>query len=476
MDLSNYLWMKHELSLLAIFFIVLLYDLFAGQEARKHLFTLSCGLFLIHTVAGFFFNDNGTAFAGMFVAGSAQAMIKNILNVGLLLVFLQAKSWLGTEQARIKQGEFFMLTLLTLFGMYLLVSSGHFLLFYIGLETASLPLAALITFNKPNKLSAEAGAKFIFNAIFSSTMMLFGVSLLYGACGTLYFTDLGANIFSTPLTILAMIFMVSGLFFKISLVPFHAWAPDTYQGSPTTVTFYLSTISKGASVFALIVVLFQVFPALFPQWKGILWLVSLATITVGNLFAMRQNDMKRFLAYSSISQAGYILLAIYAGSEQGMAAAMYYIFVYIFSNAAVFGVITAIENKTGLTQMSDYRGMYRTNPKLAMVMTFAMFSLGGMPPFAGFFSKMFIFASAMQTMDVASIVLVVLAFLNTIVSLYYYLLVVKAMFITPNNNPVPTVKSDTFLRVSIILSVIGIVLIGILSVFYQSISAVSFGL
>jgi NADH-quinone oxidoreductase subunit N len=476
MDLSNYLLMKHELSLIVVFLILMIYDLFASDKAKKYFFPIACTLFLIHTVLGFFFHDSSTAFGGMFVAGPAQALVKNILNVGLFLVFLQAKTWLASEESIIKRGEFFMLTLLTLFGMYLMISSGNFLLFYIGLETASLPIAALVAFDKHRYESAEAGLKFIFNAIFSSAVMIFGISFVYGACGTLYFADLGSSISSTPLTIMAMILVLSGLFFKISLVPFHAWAPDTYQGAPTNVTFYLSTISKGAAVFALIVLLYTVFPVLFPTWQGILWILSLVTITVGNLFALRQKNMKRFLAFSSISQAGYILLSIYSGTAQGMAASVFYIFVYIFSNAAVFGVITAIENKSGKINMDDYNGLYKTNPKLSIVMMIAMFSLAGMPPTAGFFSKMFVFTAAMQSLSTASIILVVIAFVNTVISLYYYLLVVKAMFVTPSNQPIEPFQTEGYLKTSVLLSLFGILLIGLISFFYQQISLASFGL
>lgn len=475
MDLSNYLLMKQELSLVIMFFILFLYDLFAGDNGKRYFYPIACVLFFIHTAYGFFLADNADAFQGMFYATPVQATVKNVLNVGLFLIYLQAHRWLQTSDMKIKQGEFFLLTQLTLLGMYLMVSSGHFLLFYIGLEMASLPMAALITLDKKRRESAEAGAKFIFTAIFSSAVFLFGLSLLYGAGGTLYFSDLMSSLELTPFTILSMVFILSGLFFKVSIFPFHAWAPDTYQGAPATVTLYLSTISKGAAVFALIAILYKVFPIMEENWKGVLWVASLATITVGNLFAIRQNNMKRFLAYSSISQAGYILLAIYAGTAQGMAALIFFVFVYIFSNAAAFGVITALENATGKINRSDYNGLYKTNPRLAMVMTFAMFSLGGMPPFAGFFSKIFIFTAAMETMSTASIILVVYAFLQTVVSLYYYLLVVKAMFILPNNDPISTVQSDKYLRISLLLSVIGIMLIGIFSCIYESFSAVSFG-
>jgi len=388
---------------------------------------------------------------------------------------LQANEWLGKAESVIKRGEFFMLTILTLLGMYLMISSGNFLLFYIGLETASLPLAALVAFDKYKQNSAEAGAKYIFNAIFSSAVMIFGLSFLYGACGTLYFADIFQNIYSSPLIIMAMIFFLSGLFFKLSLVPFHLWAPDVYQGAPTNITLYLSTISKGAAVFALMLILYKVFPALEVVWHPLIWIIILITITVGNLFALRQKNMKRFLAFSSISQAGYIMLGVFSGSTLGMAATIFYVFVYVFSNLAAFGVITSIENKTGKVNMNDYDGLYYSNPKLALVMMISMFSLGGIPPTAGFFSKLFVFISAMESGNPANTILVFLALVNTVISLFYYLLVVKAMFIKKTNDPIENLQTDGYLKISLICSMIGIFFIGVISCFYEYINSVSFG-
>ncbi len=473
MDLSNYLLMKHELSLIVVFLLLIIYDLFASDSAKKYYFPIACTLFLAHTVLSFFFKDNGSSFAGMYVTGPAYLTIKNILNIGVFLIFLQANSWLKKPDAILKRGEFFMLTTLTLLGMYLMISSGNFLLFYIGLETASLPIAALVAFNKYKHESAEAGAKYIFNAIFSSGIMVFGLSFLYGACGTLYYTDIAVNIYSTPMVIMAMVFVLAGLFFKISLVPFHLWAPDTYQGAPTNVTLYLSTISKGAAVFALMAILFKVFPVLTEVWQNIIWIVILLTITVGNLFALRQKNMKRFLAFSSVSQAGYIMLSVFTGTAEGMAATLFYVFVYVFSNLAAFGVISAIEDKTGKVNMDDYNGLYYTNPKLSLAMMIAMFSLGGIPPTAGFFSKLFVFMAAMEQ---GQTLLVFLALLNTVISLYYYLLVVKAMFINKNTSPIETVTSDGYLKTSLVVSMIGIFIIGMISCFYQYIDGVSFGI
>jgi len=472
MDLSNYLLMKPELSLVVMFLLLIFYDLFASENAKKYYFPIACLLFLAHTVYCFFIKDDGSSFAGMYTTGPAQLIMKNVLNIGVFLILLQANEWLNKPESIFKRGEFFMLTLLTLLGMYLMISSGNFLLFYIGLETASLPLAALVAFDKYRHNSAEAGAKYMFNAIFSSAIMVFGISFLYGACGTLYFGDIINSIHSTPLIIMALIFFLSGLFFKISLVPFHLWAPDTYQGAPTNVTLYLSTISKGAAVFALILILYKVFPAMVGIWSPAIWIIILLTITVGNLFALRQKNMKRFLAFSSISQAGYIMLSVFAGTKTGMAATIFYVFVYVFSNLAAFGVISSIENKTGKVNMDDYNGLYYTNPKLALVMMIAMFSLGGIPPTAGFFSKLFVFMAAMEQKYV---VLVFLAFLNTVVSLYYYLLVVKAMFINKSKTAIQPIQTDNYLKMSLVVSVVGMFFIGIINCFYEYISSVSFG-
>lgn len=472
MDLSNYLLMQHELSLLAVFLILIIYDLFANEKSRKFFQPVAILLFLANTVYGFFPHDMGTSFSGMYESNAMEIAIKNILNIGVLLLFLQSNGWLSKPEANFKRGEFYMLTLLTLFGMYLMISSRHFLLFYIGLETASLPMATLVAFDKYKNNSAEAGAKYIFTAAFSSAILLFGISFLYGSLGTLYFDDLTLFMFNSPLNIMAMIFIIVGLFFKLSLVPFHFWTADVYEGAPTSVTAYLSTISKGAAVFALMIILYKTFTMLNVEWHTIMWWIIVVSITIGNLFAIRQKNLKRFLAFSSISQAGYIALSVIAGTAQGMASTIYFVLVYIFSNMAAFGVISAIENKTGKVGMDDYNGLYKTNPLLSVIMMIALFSLGGIPPTAGFFSKFFVFAAAAEQ---GQYVLVLIALVNTIISLYYYLLVVKAMFINKNDNPLEKVTSDNYMKLSLVICLAGIIVLGFTSNIYEYLAANSFG-
>ena len=462
MDYSQFLIMRGEISLLLVFLLIFLFDTFGGKKSLKGLSITACVLFALHTVWNIIPVDSATAFGGMYQTSPIASMVKTVLNIGTLIVLLQSISWSDIPDVKLRRGEFYELLL----GMYLMVSSGHFLLFFIGLETASLPMAALIAINKKDTESYEAGAKYLFTAVFSSAVFLLGLSFLYGVSGSLYFGDIAVAIASnhTPLLIATLVFVLAGMGFKLSLVPFHLWTADVYQGAPTQVTSYLSVISKGAAAFALMLILYKVFFLDPVIWQGIMWALIVLTITVGNLFAIRQKNLKRFLAFSSISQAGYIMLGIIAGSAQGMAALVYYVLVYIFSNLAAFGVISSVERSSGKVGMDDYNGLYKTNPKLSVVMMLAMFSLAGIPPFAGFFSKFFIFASAIHS---GFYILVLIALLNTIISLYYYLLVVKAMFINNENDcAIAPFRSDNASRVSLIVCVAGILLLGIVSCVY----------
>lgn len=466
MDYSQFLVMRSEISLLVVFLLIFLIDTFGGQKSLKGLSITACVLFALHTVWNIIPVESASAFGGMYHTSPMASMVKTVLNIGTFIVLLQSISWSATPDVKLRRGEFYELLLVTLFGMYLMVSSGHFLLFFIGLETASLPMAALIAITKKDSESYEAGAKYLFTAVFSSALFLLGLSFLYGVAGSLYFDDIATSVAanSTPLFIATLVFVLAGMGFKLSLVPFHLWTADVYEGAPTQVTSYLSVISKGSAAFALMLVLYKVFAFEPAVWQGIMWALIVLTITVGNLFAIRQKNLKRFLAFSSISQAGYIMLGIVADSIQGTTALVYYVLVYIFSNLAAFGVISSIEHNTGKVSMDDYNGLYKTNPKLSVIMMLAMFSLAGIPPFAGFFSKFFIFASAIHS---GFYILVLIALLNTIISLYYYLLVVKAMFInTENECVIPAFRSDNGSRVSLVVCVAGILLLGIASCVY----------
>jgi NADH-quinone oxidoreductase subunit N len=413
----------------------------------------------------------------MYIASQAANVMKVILSIGTVIVLIMAEPWLKNEAQKYR-GEFYLLMLSTLLGMFIMVSSGSFLLFFLGLETASVPMACLVAMDKWKKKSAEAAAKYVLVATFSSGVMLYGISFIYAATGTLYFNDvanaLGDRYMFSPLQLMGLVFFFSGLAFKLSLVPFHFWTADTYEGAPTPITGYLSVCSKGAAAFAALVILAKAFGPMIDYWEYMLYVVIVLSITIANLFAIRQSELKRFMAFSSISQAGYIMLAVIGASQTGMASLMYYILVYVVANMAVFTVISTVEqNNGGTTQMSSYDGLYQTNPKLAFLMTLALFSLAGIPPFAGMFSKFFVFMAAAEQGSFWAYFVVFVALVNTVVSLYYYLLIVKAMYIKPSDTPLPTFKTDVNTRIALALCTVGIALFGICSCIYDYLFAAS---
>ena len=471
---SIFTLMRAEVTLTAILVLVFLYDLVAGERGRRRFSAVVCGLLAVQTAVCLLPGGEGEAFGGMFQYHPMHGIVKGILAAGALVVCLQANTWLRREDTRHKQGEFYILTLSTLLGMYFMIGAGNFLLFFIGLELASVPAACLVAFDKYKRYSAEAGAKYILCALFSSGLMLYGISFLYGTTGTLYFDDMTARLTGSPLQVMALVFFFSGLGFKISLVPFHLWTADTYQGAPTAVTSYLSVVSKGAAAFVLLAVLVKVFAPMVREWQTLLWIVTVLSITVANLFAIRQKDLKRFLAFSSISQAGYIMLAVIGGSALGMTSLVFYVLVYMAANLAVFGVLSAVEQQTGgKVGMEDYNGFYKTNPRLAVGMTLALFSLAGIPPFAGFFSKFFVFAAAFEG---GFRWLVFIALINTVISLYYYLLIVKAIYITPNDTPIAAFRTDRCTRIGLAVCMAGVLLLGAVSAVYDGINLFAFGL
>lgn len=474
MDYRMILYMLPEFSLLAVILILFLFDLMAGK-LRKYFQFLACSLLLLQIAVNFVPLDiPGTLFGGMYQYVPIQSIMKTILTIGVLIVVMQANNWLERKDMCCKQGEFYVLTLCTLLGMYLMISAGHFLLFFLGLELASVPMACLVAFDKYKRESAEAGIKYILSALFSSGLMLYGISFIYGTTGTLYFGGVPQALTGTPLQIMALVFFFAGMAFKISLVPFHLWTADVYQGAPTTVTSYLSVVSKGSAAFVLMTILIKVFAPMAAQWQEMLYAVIVITITIANIFAIRQKNLKRFLAFSSISQAGYLMLAVISGTAQGMASLIFYVVVYLAANLAAFSVVSVIEQKSGgKVNMEDYNGLYQTNPKLAVLMTLSLFSLAGIPPFAGFFSKFFIFMSAFRE---GFHLLVFIALINTVVSLYYYLLVVKAMFINPNETPIRPFRSDYSTKTSLALCITGVLLMGLISAIYDSIYSFSFGM
>ena len=483
MNYGQFLYMIPEATLVAFLVILFIEDFCSARDAeRKWLNPFATVCFLAQTIVCLLPTIMGSKetidlFGTMYHATPAVNMMKAVLTFGTFIVVLQSRNWLNNTESKMVEGEFYMLTASTLLGMYMMMSAGDFLMFFLGLEMASVPMACMVALDKWRNNSAEAAAKFILTATFSSGVMLYGISFLYGATGHLYFDDFAASLKPTFLSIMGLVFFISGLGFKISLVPFHFWTADTYQGAPTTVTGYLSVISKGAAAFTLATMLYKVFMPLLPYWMFTMMILVVLTITVGNLMAIRQTELKRFMAFSSISQAGYIMLVVIGGNSiMSTTALMYYVLIYIVANMAIFTIIASVENANdGRTDMATYNGLYRTNPKMAFLMTLSLFSLGGIPPFAGMFSKFFVFLAAVDGRPTFwPYFIVFIALVNTVVSLYYYLLIVKAMYIRnkeEDGEPIPAFAMDFNTKLTLVICTLGVAFFGVCSYFYEMLHA-----
>ena len=468
--MEKFLLMRSELSLLVLILLLVIVEIFSKRKETT--IRVSIGLFVLHTLLGFIPQSEGEVFGGMYRTTPLIQFFKSVLNVGLLIVFLQSARWVKEELIPMhKSTEFFILLMSSLLGTFYLISAGDFLMFYLGIELSALPIAALVAFETSKRRSAEAGIKFILSAGLASGTSLFGVSLLYATTGSIYFDVFEGLLSLSGLSLLGMVLFFAGLAFKISLVPFHFWTADVYQGAPIGITSYLSVISKGSAVLILLIVLSKFMTAFGEISSHMLYGIAIATMFIGNLFALRQQNMKRFLAYSSIAQAGFILFGFLSPDTLGVSTAVYFVSIYVFTNLAAFGVVQAIAQQTGKENMDDYNGLYRTNPKLSLVMMLALFSLAGIPPVAGFFGKFFLFTAAASQ---GYYFLVFLGVVNVTISLYYYLLVVRAMFLRKSEASIPYFKSDGFMRVGLLLALAGVLVLGIYSPFYQHVFDLSF--
>jgi len=462
--MESFLLMKNELLTAVIIFILLFIKLGKGLK-NESLLTLVQVLLFANVVAGFLFPGDGSLFSGMFYTNAMLAFQKNILSIGVFLISLLCADWLK-KSANLP--EFFMLMLSALLGMFFMISSGNLLMFYLSLELATIPVAALANFDLEKRTSSEAAMKMILSSAFSSGILLFGISLIYGATGTISFSELPQALNSAPLQILAFVFLVSAFAFKLSVVPFHLWTADVYEGSPIAVTSFLSVVSKGSMAFIFITALYKVFQPLSDVWYNMIMILSLATMIIGNLFALRQQNIKRFLAFSSIAQVGFILLGISSNDAMGNTSVTYFVLIYVFSNLAAFGVASVISSHTGKENIDDYKGLYQTNPFLSWTLALALFSLAGIPPTAGFFGKLFLITAGASK---GNYWFITMAALNLVVSLYYYLRVVRAMFMDKNQQPIEKIRGSSAVNFGLAICVAGILLVGVVSSMYNYIQS-----
>jgi NADH-quinone oxidoreductase subunit N len=460
------LLMKAELVLAFILFLLLI--LKVGKEiTNERLLALIQLLLLGNFIFGFFFIKNGSLFGGMFTTNGLIAFQKSIISLGIYLISLLFSDWLKKSE---HLPEFFILLLSAVLGMFFLISSGNLLMFYLSLELATIPVAAMANFDLDKKISSEASMKMILSSALSSGVLLFGISLIYGATGTISFDQIPALLDGNGLQILAFVFLFTAFAFKLSIVPFHLWTADVYEGSPIAVTSFLSVISKGAITFILLTTLYKVFAPMHDLWYNMVMLLSVITMVVGNLFALRQQNIKRFLAFSSIAQVGFILLGISSHSMEGTSSVVYFVLIYVFSNLAAFGVAGAISQTAGKERIEDYKGLYQTNPLISWVLALSLFSLAGIPPTAGFFGKLFLITAGASK---GNYFFITVAALNMIISLYYYLRIVRAVFMDTNPQPIPKINLNPATKLGMIICGAGIIFIGLLSWVYDYITTLS---
>lgn len=458
--------MKSELVIAFIIFLLLFLKVGADMKNERLLSLLQI-LLLANFIYSFFFIAEGDLFGGLFTTNRLMAFQKSILSLGIYLISLLFSDWLKKSE---HMPEFFILMLSAVLGMFFMISSGSLLMFFLSLELSTIPVAAMANFDLEKKLSSEAAMKMILSSAFSSGILLFGISLIYGATGSTSFAAIPALLDGSPIQILAFVFLFTAFAFKLSVVPFHLWTADVYEGAPIAVTSFLSVISKGSIAFILLTTLYKVFAPMHVMWHNMVILLSITTMIVGNLFALRQQNIKRFLAFSSIAQVGFILVGLSSNSIAGTSAVVYFVLIYVFSNLAAFGVAGAISQQTGKERIDDFKGLYQTNPFICWIMALALFSLAGIPPTAGFFGKLFLItAGALK----GNYLFITIAALNLIVSLYYYLRVIRAMFMDKNENPIEKIQLNPSTKLGMIICGTGIVLVGLLSWVYDYITSLS---
>lgn len=421
-----------EICLLLLAVLILVVEPFAREDRRRNLGWVTAGglllALLVSVLIGRPGDPNVAVFGGMIRFDWLGFFFKMLFLFGAAItaLFLMDHEQVGSR------GEAYLLLLAATLGMCLMASSADLVMLYLAIETTSIPLYVLAGFMLADQASTEAGFKYLLYGALTSAIMLYGFSLLYGFAGTTNIYALAQAFGAGRISLLAAVgvifLIVVGLGFKVSIVPFHFWAPDVYEGSPIPVAGFLSTASKAAG-FA---VLLRLFLVAFPQqpvsatWTSLLAVLAAVTMTVGNLLALPQRNIKRMLAYSSIAHAGYALIGVAAISKLGAASVVFYLLAYLLTNLAAFGIVMTVNRVAGSDDYDAYRGLSRRSPWLALAMLAAFLSLAGMPPFGGFVAKIFVFAAAVQS---GLVWLAVVGILNSIVGVYYYLNVLKYVYL-----------------------------------------------
>jgi NADH-quinone oxidoreductase subunit N len=418
-----------ELTVAAGALLLLIYGAFRGARATGGITLLAILImaFAAWQLTGTFGGDVEFAYNKMVVVDSFSQFVKFLMLISSCLVVGMSFDWLAIEQH--KKFEYPVLVLLSTLGMMIMVSANDLIMLYVGLELSSLALYVLAAYDRDNAVSSEAGIKYFVLGALASGIMLFGASLVYGYTGTTNFFTLG-ELFTLNYAgygaIVGMVMLVVGLSFKISAVPFHMWTPDVYQGSPTPVTMLFATAPKLAALAVFIRLLMQPFVNMLPDWQNILAIIAVASMLIGALGALTQTNIKRLLAYGSIGHIGYMLVGVATGTAEGIKAVLVYSALYLFMSVGTFGFVLFMRRAgEQVEEIKDLAGLSRTHPRAAFFMLLMMFSMAGIPPFAGFYGKMFVFMSAIES---GLYTLAVVGVLTSVVAAFYYLKIIKVMY------------------------------------------------
>ena len=459
---SMFLDILPELGVLILALVVLLVDLFyKGDNRRLSGWVTLFGLVLTMVLSLLLipFPQTGRLIYGnMMRIDGATWILRLVLLAGAALTVLYSL----VSHELFSRGEFFVLLLFSVLGMMLMVSAADLIMLYLAIETTSIPLFVLAGFFVEDQKSVEAGLKYFLFAAVTSAVMLYGFSLLYGFSGTTQIDQIASQMLAKqapPVGIaFTLVLVLAGLGFKISAVPFQFWAPDVYEGAPTQVAGYLSTASKLAGFVVLMRVLFSVFTAFNIPWMPLIAALSIGSMFVGNLLALSQKNIKRLLAYSSIAQAGYILLGVAAGTVNGVSGTLYYLIAYLVTNLAVFGVVVIVSRAVGSDEISAFAGLSRRSPLMAFLMLIGLLSLAGIPPFAGFIGKLLVFSAAIEN---GQAWLVFIAVINTIIALYYYLNILKVIYLKRSEAEGQSLNVSGYGVTALVICVLGILIMGV---------------
>jgi NADH-quinone oxidoreductase subunit N len=431
---------------------LMMIGVFLGDRSQRLLSYLAIALFIVAGWAALMGEGRAAAFNGAFIADGFGRFVKLLVLGGAAFVLIMGQSYV--DRQKMNRFEFPILVVFSVLGMMLMASAGDFLTLYLSMELQSLALYVLAAFDRDNLRSTEAGLKYFVLGALSSGMMLYGISLIYGFAGTITFTKVAMVVQSGGVSLgllFGLVFLISGLAFKVSAVPFHMWTPDVYEGAPTPITAFFSASPKIAAMALFVRAMIESFPTATDQWRQIVIFISILSMALGAVAAIGQSNIKRLMAYSSIANMGYILIGLATGTAQGVEGVLVYLAIYLVTNIGVFACILGMRRGDHMVEnISDLSGLAQSRPGYAFVFSMLMFSLAGIPPLAGFFAKFYIFLAAIRA---GLYPLAVIGVVASVVGAYYYLRIVKIIYF---DEPAPALERNLGPSLSAIIAAAGV--------------------